>query len=33
VLQGGNMPIELVRARILKLPLSKDWKPLWRFDG
>jgi uncharacterized protein (DUF885 family) len=32
VLQGGNMPIELVRARILRLPLSRDWKPSWRFD-
>jgi uncharacterized protein (DUF885 family) len=33
VLQGGNMPIELVRARILKLPLARDWQPGWRFDG
>jgi uncharacterized protein (DUF885 family) len=33
VLQGGNMPIELVRARIEKLPLGKDWQPAWRFDG
>jgi uncharacterized protein (DUF885 family) len=33
VLQGGNMPIEMVRARIEKLPLAKDWKPAWRFDG
>lgn len=31
VLQGGNMPIELVRARIAGTPLSKDWKPRWRF--
>ena len=33
VLQGGNMPIELVRARILKLPLAKDWRATWRFAG
>jgi uncharacterized protein (DUF885 family) len=33
VLQGGNMPIELVRARVEKLALSKDWKPGWRFGG
>jgi len=33
VLQGGNMPIEMVRARVEKLPLTKDWKPGWRFDG
>ena len=33
VLQGGNMPIEMVRARIEKLPLAKDWQPAWRFDG
>jgi uncharacterized protein (DUF885 family) len=32
VLQGGNMPIELVRARVLGLPLARDWKPAWRFD-
>jgi uncharacterized protein (DUF885 family) len=32
VLQGGNMPIELVRARIEKLPLTKDWQPGWRFE-
>src|SRR5690606_38030270 len=25
VLQGGRMPIELVRARILNLPLTKDY--------
>ena len=33
VLQGGNMPIEMVRARIEKLPLAKTWKPAWRFQG
>ncbi|MBK7643782.1 MAG: DUF885 family protein [Planctomycetes bacterium] len=33
VLQGGNMPIEMVRARIEQLPLTRDWKARWRFDG
>jgi uncharacterized protein (DUF885 family) len=33
LLQGGNMPIELVRARVAGLALTKDWKPGWRFDG
>ncbi len=33
VLQGGNMPIELVRARIEQLPLTRDWRAAWRFDG
>lgn len=31
VLQGGNMPIELVRARIAGTQLSKSWQPTWRF--
>ncbi len=31
VLQGGNMPIELVRARLEQLPLTREWKPAWRF--
>lgn len=31
ILQGGRMPIEVVRARMLNLPLTRDWKPSWRF--
>ena len=31
VLLGGPMPIELVRARLLRQPLTKDFKSSWRF--
>lgn len=31
VLQSGPIPIELLRARLEKLPLSRDWKPSWKF--
>jgi len=31
VLQGGIMPVEMVRARLLGSQLPKDWKPGWRF--
>jgi uncharacterized protein (DUF885 family) len=31
VLQGANMPIEMVRARVLGTKLAKDWKPAWKF--
>jgi uncharacterized protein (DUF885 family) len=31
VLLGGPMPIELVRARLTKQPITKDMKPAWRF--
>jgi len=33
VMQGGNMPVELVRARILKLPLTKNYQASWRWEG
>lgn len=32
VLMGNQMPIELVRARILGLPLTADYPAKWRFD-
>ena len=32
ILQGGRMPVELVRARIQNLPLTRDYKTTWRFD-
>jgi len=32
ILQGGRMPVELVRARIQNLPLTRDYKTKWRFD-
>ncbi|MBX3133597.1 MAG: DUF885 family protein [Gemmatimonadaceae bacterium] len=31
ILQGGRMPVEMVRARMLNLPLTREWKPSWRF--
>lgn len=31
ILQGGRMPVELVRARLLNLPLTRDYKASWRF--
>ena len=31
ILQGGRMPIEMVRARLLKTPLTRDYRPSWKF--
>lgn len=31
ILQGGRMPVEMVRARMLNLPLTRDYKASWRF--
>ena len=31
ILQGGPMPVELVRARLMGLPLSRDYRASWRF--
>jgi uncharacterized protein (DUF885 family) len=33
ILQGGRMPVEMVRARLMQQSLPKDWKPAWRFYG
>jgi len=33
VLQGGPMPVELVRARLTDEPLTRDFKTTWRFAG
>jgi uncharacterized protein (DUF885 family) len=32
ILQGGRMPVEIVRARIESLPLTRDYRAQWRFD-
>lgn len=32
ILQGGSMPVELVRARLQGTLLAKDWSPGWRFQ-
>lgn len=31
ILQGGRMPVEMVRARMLNLPLTRDYKANWKF--
>lgn len=31
ILQGGNMPVEMVRARLLGEPLPRDYTAQWRF--
>ena len=31
ILQGGRMPIEMVRARLLGLPPARDFEATWRF--
>jgi uncharacterized protein (DUF885 family) len=33
VLQGGIMPIEMVRARLANAPLQRDYAPSWRFTA
>jgi len=33
IMQGGRMPVELVRARLLGLPISADYESNWRFYG
>ena len=33
VLQGGRMPVEMVRARLLGAPLTRDYTTRWRFAG
>lgn len=31
ILQGGRMPVEMVRARLTGAPLSRDYQATWRF--
>ncbi len=31
VLEGGRMPIEMVRARLLGMELPRDYEASWRF--
>lgn len=33
ILQGGPMPVELVRARLLGVPLTREFRASWRFAG
>ena len=31
ILQGGRMPVEMVRARLTNQRLARDYRPSWRF--
>jgi hypothetical protein len=31
ILQGGSMPIEMVRAHVMQEKIPLDFKPAWRF--
>jgi uncharacterized protein (DUF885 family) len=33
VMLGGRMPVEMVRARLLEQPLTRDYTTRWRFAG
>ena len=33
ILQGGNMPVEMVRARLTGAKLTREHEASWRFDG
>ena len=33
ILQGGTMPVEMVRARLTNQRLARDFRPSWRFAG
>ena len=33
ILQGGRMPVEMVRARLMQQALPRDYTPSWRFYG
>jgi PAS domain-containing protein len=33
ILQGGRMPIEMVRARLMDIELTRDYKANWMFAG
>jgi uncharacterized protein (DUF885 family) len=33
ILQGGRIPIEMVRANLLKQPPTRDFAPSWKFAG
>jgi uncharacterized protein (DUF885 family) len=33
VLQGGNMPVDMVRARLIGTRLNRGYRSEWRFDN
>jgi uncharacterized protein (DUF885 family) len=32
IMQGGRMPVEMVRARLIQAPLTRDYATRWRFE-
>jgi len=33
VLEQNSIPVEMIRAALTQAPLTRDWKPSWRFAG
>jgi uncharacterized protein (DUF885 family) len=33
VLQAGDMPVEMVRALLENVPLTRDYTTSWKFEG
>ena len=33
VLRSGSMPVEMVRAQLTSAPLTREYRPQWRFDS
>jgi uncharacterized protein (DUF885 family) len=33
IMQGGRMPVEMVRARLIEQPLTRDHEASWKFAG
>jgi len=33
VLEQNSIPVEMIRAALTNAPLTRDWKPSWRFAG
>jgi hypothetical protein len=29
----GDIPVEMVRAAVAKIPLTRDWQTNWKFYG
>ena len=33
ILQENGIPVEMIRAKLLKQPLTRDFQPTWKFYG
>ena len=33
ILRGGSIPVEMVRARLVNAPLTRDHRPSWKYYG